>query len=62
MSRRKRSWRLRGIHTAVTAVVLVALVAVNGPPIVTFIRSEYHHWLINTASYKKRHGHWASNT
>ena len=59
MTGRKRSWRLRGVHTAVTAAVLVALVAVNGPPVVTFIRSEYHNWLINTASYKKRYGHWA---
>jgi hypothetical protein len=37
----------------------VALVAVNGPPVVGLITRAYHDWLINTASYKRRYGHWS---
>jgi hypothetical protein len=43
----------------VAALVLVALVTVNGPPVVAFITRTYHDWLINTASYKRRYGHWS---
>jgi Domain of unknown function (DUF1929) len=54
--RRKQVRRLQG---AMGVVALIACVAVNGPPVAKFLKAQYHHWLINTASYKRRNGHWS---
>jgi Domain of unknown function (DUF1929) len=59
MNKRKPSSGLRRVHAVVAVGLAGALIAVNGPPVVAFITSTYHNWLINTASYKRRYGHWS---
>ncbi len=56
---RKRSRRLRWLHTGVLGLLSVGLLVANGPPILAFVTSEYHRWEINTDSYKRRYGHWS---
>src|ERR1700759_4195592 len=55
-SQRRR--RRRRIQAVVGLLLLAALFAVNGPPLVSFAKSTYLNWKINTASYKRQHGHW----
>jgi hypothetical protein len=57
--RTRRRPSVRRIQAAVGVIVVAAAVAVNGPPIVQFVKVEHHRWLINTASYKRRYGHWS---
>ncbi|MBV9195357.1 MAG: DUF1929 domain-containing protein [Solirubrobacterales bacterium] len=59
MTKPRRSAHLRRVHGVVAAVLVCALLAVNGPPVVAFIRDAYHNIVINTASYKRRYGHWS---
>lgn len=56
---RRRSSPLRRVHTLVGAAVVALLIVVNGPLAVGFAERTYHNWLINTASYKRRYGHWS---
>lgn len=59
MNRSAQRRRQRGMHLTFGVLVLIGLLAVNGPPIVSLVRKEYHEWKINTASYKRRYGHWS---
>ncbi len=56
----RRARRLGHLHLVVIAVVAAVLVLVNGGPVVSMVRSEYHDWKINTMSYKRTYGHWTT--
>jgi hypothetical protein len=47
------------MQAAAAVIVSGALVATNGPPMVTFVTSAYRSWEMNTSSYKRRYGHWS---
>jgi hypothetical protein len=49
--------RQRNIHLLIGVVVLIGLLAVNGPPLVAFAQHEYRQYKINTAAYKRKNGH-----
>jgi hypothetical protein len=51
--------RQRRMHLLIGVIVLVALLAVNGPPLIAFAQHEYRQYQINTASYKRQNGHWS---
>lgn len=57
MSHRHRR-RLRLL--AIGCPLLVALILVNGPPLIAFGQATYHNWKINTAAYKRQYGHWVN--
>jgi Galactose oxidase-like, Early set domain/GlxA beta barrel domain len=57
--RRRGRSSVRLLQVAVGVLVLAAAVAVNGPPLVGFVKAEHHRWLINTTSYKRHYGHWS---
>jgi hypothetical protein len=58
-----RPGRRRRIRLAGVGIILVgALVAVNGPPLVNFVKKTYHDWKINTEAYKRKYGHWINLT
>ena len=60
MSRKvQRRRRQRGMQVVVGLLVVIGLLAVNGPPLAAFVRKRYRDWKINTASYKRRYGHWS---
>ncbi len=40
--------------------LVAVLIIVNGPPLTAFARRTYHDWKINTASYKRKYGHWTN--
>ncbi|MGZ4200600.1 MAG: galactose oxidase, partial [Thermoleophilaceae bacterium] len=51
--------RVRTLQALVGLIIAAVAVATNGPPLVAFVKKERHQWLINTASYKRRNGHWS---
>jgi hypothetical protein len=57
-ARQRRRLRILAIGTP----LLIALIVVNGPPLVAFAKSTYHDWKINTAAYKRKYGHWTNVT
>jgi hypothetical protein len=56
---RTRTSQMRLIHMLVASGMVLVLVAVNGPLLVAVVKRTYHNWLINTESYKRKHGHWS---
>jgi Domain of unknown function (DUF1929) len=58
--RTRRRTRVRAIQMFVGVVAIAGAVAVNGPPLVKFVTTEHHKWLINTKSYKQKYGHWST--
>jgi len=62
MSISGRRRRQRGIHLIIGVGVFIALLMVNGPPLLAFAQKEYSNWRINTQSYKSHYGHWSNLT
>ncbi len=52
---RRRRW----VRYLVGAAILAAVVAINGPVVVSFAKREYHYFHIRTSSYKRRYGFWS---
>ena len=42
----------------VASIVIAALLAINGPAVISFASSELHKYEINQQSYKEAKGHW----
>ncbi|MBV9818435.1 MAG: DUF1929 domain-containing protein [Solirubrobacterales bacterium] len=60
MTAQRQRTRVRRTQAFVGLLVLVALVVVNGPPLVGFGKHEYHQWQITRLSYKEKYGYWAN--
>jgi hypothetical protein len=55
----KTQRRVHRLRIVAVILVLAAVVAVNGPPLVRLAQHVQHQRLINSASYKRRNGHWS---
>jgi hypothetical protein len=55
----KTQRRVRRLQILAGTLALTAVVAINGPLLVRFVQHVQHQRLINSASYKRRNGHWS---
>ena len=56
----RRRFGMRHGQLLIGALALAALIAVNGPPMASFAKSEYHQWQITRPGYEHRYGHWTN--
>ena len=57
--RTQRRVRVHRLQVLAGILALAAVVAINGPLLVRFAQHIQHQRLINSASYKRRNGHWS---
>jgi galactose oxidase-like protein/radical copper oxidase GlxA-like protein len=55
----KTQRRVHRLRIVAGILALAAVVAINGPLLVRFVQHVHHQRLINSASYKRRNGHWS---
>jgi Domain of unknown function (DUF1929) len=58
--RTRRRVGVRRLQILAGILALAAAVAINGPLLVRFVQHVEHQRLINSASYKRRNGHWST--
>ena len=57
--RTRRRGRVHRLQVLAGILALAAVVAINGPLLLRFAQHIQHQRLINSASYKRRNGHWS---